>query len=78
VDGKSYASQITYAPDRPGHDYRYAVDPTKLETTLGWRAQVPFEEGLETTTRWYLDNEWWWRPILEGNYAGERLGVLAA
>ena len=78
ADGRSYASQITYAPDRPGHDHRYAVDPSKLEQELGWRAEVPFDEGIETTALWYLNNEWWWRPILDGNYAGERLGGAVA
>ena len=74
-DGRSHASQITFAPDRPGHDHRYAVDPSKLERELGWRPEVPFVEGLETTARWYLNNESWWRPILDGVYAGERLGA---
>jgi dTDP-glucose 4,6-dehydratase len=78
ADGKSYTSQITYVTDRPGHDHRYAIDPTKLERELGWRAQVTFDEGIEATTRWYLDNEWWWRPILAGTYSGERLGVKVA
>jgi dTDP-glucose 4,6-dehydratase len=75
ADGLSYASQITYVTDRPGHDHRYAIDPSRLERTLGWRASVTFDEGIEATARWYLDNEWWWRPILAGTYAGERLGV---
>jgi dTDP-glucose 4,6-dehydratase len=51
--------------DRPGHDRRYAVDPTKIETELGFRPQVPFDEGLESTIRWYRENEAWWRPLLE-------------
>ncbi len=78
ADGKAYESQITYVTDRPGHDHRYAIDPTKLERELGWTAQVTFDEGIEATTRWYLDNEWWWRPILAGTYSGERLGVKTA
>ena len=75
ADGKPYESQITYVADRPGHDHRYAIDPSRLERDLGWTAQVTFDEGIEATTQWYLDNEWWWRPILAGTYAGERLGV---
>ena len=62
--------------DRPGHDLRYAIDATKLEQELGWKAQETFETGIEKTVRWYLDNEWWWRPLREKVYAGERLGVL--
>ncbi len=65
---------ITYVADRPGHDRRYAIDPTKIETELGWRAQESFETGLEKTIDWYLANDWWWRPIREGAYAGARLG----
>jgi dTDP-glucose 4,6-dehydratase len=78
ADGRSHADRITYVTDRPGHDHRYAIDPAKLERDLGWQAQVSFDEGIETTTRWYLDNEWWWRPILARNYGGERLGVKVA
>ena len=65
---------ITYVTDRPGHDLRYAIDASRIESELGWRAQETFETGLEKTIRWYLDNEAWWRPIREGRYAGERLG----
>jgi dTDP-glucose 4,6-dehydratase len=66
---------IEFVTDRPGHDARYAIDATKLETELGWRAQENFETGIEKTVRWYLDNDWWWRPLRE-RYAGERLGIL--
>jgi dTDP-glucose 4,6-dehydratase len=76
-DGASHVNQITYVTDRPGHDHRYAIDPAKLQRELDWTAAVGFEEGIEATVRWYLDNEWWWRPILEKTYAGERLGVKA-
>ena len=65
---------IEYVTDRPGHDARYAIDATKLETELGWRAQETFETGIEKTVRWYLENEWWWAP-LRGRYDGERLGL---
>ncbi|HWL81068.1 MAG TPA: dTDP-glucose 4,6-dehydratase [Roseomonas sp.] len=74
-DGKSYAEQISFVTDRPGHDLRYAIDATKLRDTLGWQPQESFESGLEKTIRWYLDNEGWWRPLLERNYGGERLGL---
>ena len=67
---------ITYVTDRPGHDARYAIDATRLETELGWKAQENFDTGIEKTVRWYLDNEWWWRPLRDGVYSGERLGVL--
>ena len=66
---------IEFVTDRPGHDVRYAIDATRLETELGWRAQENFETGIEKTVQWYLDNEWWWRPLRE-RYAGERLGLL--
>jgi dTDP-glucose 4,6-dehydratase len=69
---------ITFVTDRPGHDRRYAIDPARIEQDLGWRAQETFESGLERTLRWYLDNEWWWRPLRERRYAGERLGLAAA
>jgi dTDP-glucose 4,6-dehydratase len=68
---------ITYVQDRPGHDRRYAIDATKLETELGWRAQETFETGIAKTVRWYLDREDWWRP-LQARYAGERLGLKPA
>ena len=66
---------IEFVTDRPGHDARYAIDATKLETELGWRALEDFDSGIEKTVKWYLDNEWWWRPLRE-RYAGERLGLL--
>ena len=68
----------TFVADRPGHDRRYAIDPTKIERELGWRATIPFEAGLERTVAWYLDNEAWWRPLRDGVYGGERLGLMAA
>jgi dTDP-glucose 4,6-dehydratase len=66
---------IEFVADRPGHDARYAIDATKLEDQLGWRAHEDFDSGIEKTVRWYLDNDWWWRPLRE-RYAGERLGLL--
>ena len=68
---------IEFVTDRPGHDARYAIDATRLETELGWRARENFDTGIEKTVRWYLDNEWWWQPLRE-RYAGERLGLLKA
>jgi dTDP-glucose 4,6-dehydratase len=68
---------IEFVSDRPGHDARYAIDATKLETELGWRAQENFDTGIEKTVRWYLDNDWWWQPLRE-RYAGERLGLINA
>ncbi|MFC7737008.1 dTDP-glucose 4,6-dehydratase [Roseomonas sp. GCM10028921] len=67
---------ITLVADRPGHDRRYAIDPAKAETELGWRSSVTFEEGIERTIAWYLDNEAWWRPLRDKVYSGERLGLL--
>lgn len=72
--GLSYRDLITFVPDRPGHDLRYAIDPSKLERELGWQAEETFESGMEKTVAWYLDNEWWWRPIRDHKYCGERLG----
>jgi dTDP-glucose 4,6-dehydratase len=66
---------IEFVTDRPGHDARYAIDATKLESELGWRAREDFDSGIEKTVQWYLDNEWWWRPLRE-RYAGERLGLF--
>lgn len=66
---------ITFVADRPGHDQRYAIDAGKLEAELGWRARETFETGIEKTILWYLDNEWWWRPLRDKVYAGERLGL---
>lgn len=75
ADGRGRRSLIEFVADRPGHDRRYAIDPAKIENELGWRAQESFETGLARTIDWYLDNEWWWRPIREGKYAGDRLGA---
>jgi dTDP-glucose 4,6-dehydratase len=69
---------IRFVPDRPGHDFRYGMDPSAAEAALGWRARRGFEDGLAETLRWYLANEAWWRPIREKRYAGQRLGGVAA
>ena len=67
---------IEFVTDRPGHDARYAIDATRLETELGWRAREDFDSGIEKTVRWYLASEWWWGP-LRARYDGERLGLMA-
>ncbi|MGO8832922.1 MAG: dTDP-glucose 4,6-dehydratase [Roseiarcus sp.] len=74
--GRPRRSLITFVADRPGHDRRYAIDATKLEQELGWRAQETFETGLEKTTLWYLRNQAWWRPLRD--HASRRLGLVAA
>lgn len=66
---------ISFVADRPGHDFRYAIDASKLERELGWRATETFEMGLRRTVDWYLANEEWWRPLRDGIYRGERLGL---
>jgi dTDP-glucose 4,6-dehydratase len=70
----SYRDQITFVPDRPGHDKRYAIDATKLKTELGWKPEENFDTGIRRTIKWYLDNKWWWEPIRMHRYNGERLG----
>jgi dTDP-glucose 4,6-dehydratase len=75
ASGKSYREQIRFVTDRPGHDRRYAIDPSKIETELGWQAHESFETGIEKTIDWYLSNGWWWEPIRAGNYDGRRLGA---
>jgi dTDP-glucose 4,6-dehydratase len=72
---RRYCELIDFVPDRPGHDLRYAIDPSKAERELGWRARESFESGIEKTIDWFLDNEWWWRPIRDEKYAGQRLGT---
>ena len=67
---------ITFVPDRPGHDQRYAIDPTKIERELGWRASESFESGLDKTVRWYLENRNWWQDLRQRVYRGERLGLI--
>ncbi|WP_035266562.1 dTDP-glucose 4,6-dehydratase [Ahrensia sp. 13_GOM-1096m] len=69
-------SLIKFVADRPGHDQRYAIDATKLETELGWRAQETFETGLEKTVLWYLSREDWWYKLRKDVYDGGRLGLL--
>ena len=72
-----YADLITFVADRPGHDQRYAIDASRIRDELGWAPQETFETGLAKTVRWYLDNETWWRAILDRRYTGERLGLAS-
>jgi len=67
---------VTFVKDRPGHDRRYAIDATKLETELGWRANETFETGIERTVLWFLNNDWWWQPLRNAGHGTERLGLL--
>jgi dTDP-glucose 4,6-dehydratase len=74
---RPYSSLITYVTDRPGHDARYAIDPSRIRDELDWRPSVTLEQGLERTVRWYLDNEDWWRALQSRDGVGARLGVKA-
>jgi len=78
ADGGRYADQITFVTDRPGHDQRYAIDASKIRRELGWKPTKTFEEGIDLTVRWYLDNPEWWQTILANRYTTERLGKAHA
>ena len=75
TEGKRYGEQISFVMDRPGHDFRYAINSSRIEQELGWAQSESFESGLHKTVAWYLQNESWWIPILERQYTGERLGL---
>ena len=75
-DGTSHTAAINFVDDRPGHDYRYAIDPAKIERELGWHARETFATGIEKTVTWYLENEEWWLPLRLKAYSGERLGLI--
>ena len=74
-DGAPHDRLITFVTDRPGHDLRYAIDPSRIREDLGWRPAVSLEEGLAKTVDWYLSNETWWRRLLDRQGVGKRLGV---
>lgn len=76
--GGPHERLITHVTDRPGHDHRYAIDASKMEAMLGWRALETFETGIEKTVAWYLERQDWWEPLRQRVYSGERLGLLSA
>ena len=75
-NGLVYSELIHYVTDRPGHDFRYAIDATKIEKELGWSPMESFETGVRKTIQWYLDNRTWWKSIQDNTYRQERLGVI--
>ena len=68
---------ISFVKDRPGHDRRYAIDPSRISDELGWAPREDFSTGLRRTVQWYIDNDEWIRRIEDGSYRGERLGTLS-
>jgi dTDP-glucose 4,6-dehydratase len=76
--GRRFEDLISFVTDRPGHDTRYAIDAGKAGAELGWKPLETFESGLRKTVLWYLANESWWRPVLDGSYRLERIGVRGA
>lgn len=76
TDGASYREQIRFVEDRPGHDYRYAIDASKLEREFGWKPLYSLTQGLRSTVKWYLENRPWWEGILASGYHLERLGTM--
>lgn len=74
-DAAPHKRLIKHVDDRPGHDFRYSIDHTRISSELGWHPRIAFAEGLASTVDWYLDNAAWWRPLRQGVYSGERLGA---
>ncbi len=74
---KKYSQLITYVKDRPGHDFRYAIDASKIRDKLNWEPKEIFEGGIRKTIQWYLENEQWWESIQDSSYQQERLGVIS-
>lgn len=72
---RSYKNLISFVQDRPGHDYRYSIDSSRIKDELGWKPSVCLEEGLRKTVQWYIDNQAWWRPLQQRKGVGERLGA---
>ncbi|MDB4789962.1 dTDP-glucose 4,6-dehydratase, partial [bacterium] len=75
IGQKSYHDLITYVDDRPGHDKRYAIDNTKINQQLHWLPKETFQTGIKKTVEWYLNNETWWKHVLDGSYQRQRLGL---
>ena len=75
ADGEPYSSQIAFVPDRPGHDQRYAIDASRIRDELGWEPLESFPSGIEKTVAWYLDNEDWWRTMVDESQADKRRGL---
>ncbi len=75
-NGETYEDLVNFVEDRPGHDFRYAIDSSKIQNELSWTPKFSFKSALETTIDWYLDNEKWWREIQKNKYSQERLGRL--
>ena len=75
-NSKKYSSLITFVKDRPGHDFRYAIDSTKIQNELNWKPLESFSSGLDKTIKWYIKNEIWWREIQKLKYSQERLGLF--
>jgi len=76
ADGKPYGDQVVFVKDRPGHDFRYAIDASKIKRMLGWQPAENFESGLRRTVAWYLDNRDWCAHVQDGSYQRQRLGTL--
>lgn len=74
-NGQSYRDLITFVPDRPGHDFRYAIDCAKVKAELGWRPKNSFDSGLALTVQWYIDNRAWWQPLVQADDATRRRGL---
>jgi len=77
-DAAPHDNLISFVEDRPGHDLRYAIDYSRIQSELGWAPKETFETGIEKTVRWYLQNRDWWQPLRKSVYRGQRLGVLTA
>jgi dTDP-glucose 4,6-dehydratase len=75
TDRKSHRDLVTFVPDRPGHDFRYSIDFSKLRSELGWQPRHSFEEGLRSTVQWYINNRGWWAPVVAANDAARRRGL---
>ena len=73
--GAPHRELITFVPDRPGHDFRYAIDFAKLNAELGWSPRHTFESGLRATVKWYIENRAWWEPLLSAHDAATRRGL---